>query len=104
MGLRLTRRATLLLFIAALAPACNSKTKEGPPPPPAPVAPSTFTLTPVSTGQLRLDWTDVALEAWYQIEGSADGVTYTPLTIVPADVVSYSDMGLQPSTPYYYRL
>src|SRR6476469_4906673 len=103
MGLRPSRHLALLLFIAVLAPACKGKTKEGPPPP-VPLAPGSFTVTPISTVQLRLDWTDVSYETYYQIERSLDGVTYTKLTTVSPDVVSYSDLGLQPSTPYYYRL
>jgi len=101
-GLRTVGHGACLLLLAALAPACSKNSPD--PPPPAPATPATFTVTPISTAQLRLNWSDVALESYYLIERSLDGVTYSQLTLVPPDILTYSDIGLLPSTPYFYRL
>jgi hypothetical protein len=78
-----------------------------PPPLPIPLPPIGLSAQPVagSNSQIDLTWSDVASEAGYRIERSTNGSTgWTVVGTTPADVVSYRDSGLAPSTTYYYRV
>ncbi|MEI9921933.1 MAG: fibronectin type III domain-containing protein [Bacteroidota bacterium] len=71
--------------------------------PPTPTSPS---ATAASSTQLNLSWTDASsTETGFAIERSTtSGSGYTLLTTTAANATSYSDTGLSPSTPYYYRM
>ena len=70
-----------------------------------PAAPSDLTATAVSSSAIDLTWVDNAdNETSFNIERSTDGSTFSPLTSVGADVVSYSDTGLNAGTTYWYRV
>jgi predicted phage tail protein len=43
-------------------------------------------------------------EDGFQIERSPDGVTFSPLTSIAANVTTYSDPGLNAGTTYHYRV
>jgi len=74
-------------------------------PPPTPAAPSALTATAVSSTQIDLAWTDNATdESGFKVERSTDGVNFTKIASVGANVVNGADTGLNPSTPYYYRV
>ncbi|MFC7000019.1 fibronectin type III domain-containing protein [Rufibacter roseus] len=69
------------------------------------LAPSNLTATAVSTTQIDLAWADNSNnETGFEIERSADGVAFTLLTSVAADVTTYSNTGLTSSTQYHYRV
>lgn len=55
------------------------------------------------SGQIDLNWTNVANNTGYRIEKSADLETWALLDTVLTDVVTYSDTGLAFGT-YYYRV
>ncbi len=76
-------------------------------PPQPPAAPSNLGANAVSTSQINLTWTDNANnETGFEIQRSTTGSggTYSPLTTVGANVVSYSNTGLSASTQYCYRV
>jgi fibronectin type III domain protein len=82
-----------------------------PPPPPAPPAPPTaptaLTAAAVSPSQISLSWTDNATsEDGFRIERCAGvGCTgFAEIATVGANVVSYQNTGLTPSTSYSYRV
>ncbi len=65
-----------------------------------PVAPTNLTATAVSSSQIDLTWTDNAdNEKGFKIERNS-----LQIDIVGANVTSYSDTGLDPSTTYTYRV
>lgn len=59
------------------------------------------TVTPPSSATLT--WTDVAAELGYKLYRSYDGVTYSLLTTVGPDVLSYVDT-FAPTTTLYYKI
>lgn len=70
-----------------------------------PAAPSGLSATAVSSSAINLAWTDNANnETTFNIERSLDGANFSPLTSVGANVVIYSDNGLNPNTTYWYRI
>lgn len=69
-----------------------------------PAAPSDLAATVLSTSRINLTWTDNAAgEASFKIKRKvlATGV-YSDLAIVSAGITSYSDVGLNSNTVYYY--
>ena len=100
-GFRL--RAFLFLALALAVPACGpGSTKTVTPPPEAPF---NFTLTPISTSQIRLDWSNPASNATFNaILRSTDGTTFNQIALLSSTSETYSDFGLQPSTFYWYRV
>jgi hypothetical protein len=79
-GLRLARRLAFLLVVSAVVPACEIGPKLLLPP----ADPTNLTLTPISSAQIKLDWTDAATnESSYFIERSLDGITWIQLAILP---------------------
>jgi trimeric autotransporter adhesin len=73
--------------------------------PPVPLAPSSLSFSSIGTSYMNLNWTDNATnEIGYAIYRSLDGVTYTYVTTLPANSVSYSALGLSPSTLYYWNV
>jgi hypothetical protein len=72
---------------------------------PAPAAPSSLVAATVSTAQINLTWTDKSVdETGFQIERSTDGIHFTQITTVGADVTTYADSGLSQNTTYIYRV
>lgn len=70
-----------------------------------PSAPTTLAATASSTSQINLTWADVSTnEDGFRVERSTDGATFSALTNVGVNVVSFSDTGLAASTKYYYRV
>ena len=43
-------------------------------------------------------------ESGYKIERSTDGVNYSQITTVSANIVTYSNSGLTSGTTYHYRV
>ncbi len=71
----------------------------------APNAPSALTAAPVSAISINLAWNDNGgSETGFYVERSPDGITFAQIAILGAGVVAYADMGLAPSTLYYYRV
>ena len=72
----------------------------------APAAPSGLSATAVSSSQINLSWTDNANnETQFKIERKTGaGGTWSQIATVGANVTSYPNTGLSPSTTYYYRV
>jgi hypothetical protein len=78
-----------------------------PVPPPPPAAPTGLTATAMSSNQIDLQWTDASdNETGFRIERctGAGCTNFALLVGVSANVASYSDKGLSPSTRYRYRV
>jgi titin len=59
----------------------------------------------VSSSQINLTWTDNASnEDGFEIERSLDGTNFTAIATNAANLTTYSDTGLSPSTTFYYRV
>ncbi len=72
---------------------------------PAPAAPTSLTATAASSSQIDLAWTDNSdNEGGFTIEGSDDGITFSHLATVGANVTSYSETVLTEGTTRYYRV
>lgn len=70
-----------------------------------PNAPSNLTASAVSSSQINLAWSDNSSnEDNFRIERSTDGSTWSSLTTLSANVISYSNTGLAPNARYYYRV
>jgi len=70
-----------------------------------PAAPSGLSAAAVSSSAIDLAWTDNANdETSFIIERSGDDTNFSSLASVGANVVGYSDTGLNPDTPYWYRV
>ena len=70
-------------------------------------APAATVVSVASTSHTSVDlvWTDVADEAGYRIERSADGETgWTAIGTTGQDVTTYTDTGLDPGTTSFYRV
>lgn len=72
---------------------------------PVPDAPSGLAGAAVSTSQIDLSWTDNAAgEDGFKVERSTNGTTFTRIATVGPNINAYTNIGLQPSTTYYYRV
>ncbi len=72
---------------------------------PPPAAPSDLTATAVSSSRINLAWTDNSSnEAGFKLERSTDGVSFTQVAILTANVTSYANTLLPASTTYTYRV
>ncbi|HUR57743.1 MAG TPA: S8 family serine peptidase, partial [Opitutaceae bacterium] len=74
---------------------------------PAPTVPAPSGLTAVasSSSTISLSWVDnSSTETGFQIERSADNVTFTADSTVGANATSASSTGLSPSATYYFRV
>jgi acid phosphatase type 7 len=75
------------------------------PPPTLPTAPNGLTATAVSRSQIKLAWTDRAgNESGFGIERSSDGLTFSQIATVGANVVVYLNTGLTANKTYKYRV
>jgi X-Pro dipeptidyl-peptidase len=71
----------------------------------APPAPSGLTAGAVSVNHVALAWVDEAsTESGFKIDRSLDGVTYTRLASVGADVTAYADTTALGAATRYYRV
>ena len=71
----------------------------------APPAPPTNLIVNSAGVDVELNWGDNAAdESNFLIERSTDGVTFAPLTTVPANVTTFKDFGLLPGVKYRYRI
>ena len=68
--------------------------------------PGNLAATPVSSSWINLTWTDnSAMESGYGIERKLGlGGTYAEIATVGSNVTTFSDMDLEASTTYYYRV
>jgi titin len=74
-------------------------------PPTAPSAPTGLLASATSTSAINLAWTDTASnESGFRVERSTDGVNFTPIGTVGANVTTYLDNGLSSGTQYWYRM
>jgi len=73
---------------------------------PPPAAPGGLTATVFSSAHIELAWTDNSNnETGFKIEiKSEDSGVFTQIATVGANVTSYSSVGLQASTEYFYRV
>ncbi|MGD8820906.1 MAG: Calx-beta domain-containing protein, partial [Anaerolineae bacterium] len=70
-----------------------------------PAAPSDLVATAAGSDQIDLTWTDNATnESGFGIERSPDAADWSEIASLAADVTSYQDTGLAPSTTHYYRV
>jgi ELWxxDGT repeat protein len=108
----LTSGADALYFLADLSTANNDRSKLfrdfSPPTGLAiPDAPSDFTATAFSAGQVTLSWHDNSRnEEGFRIEQSTSSTFETidkTITVLP-NITHYVDLSVAPSTTYYYRL
>ncbi|MDX1904670.1 MAG: fibronectin type III domain-containing protein [Thermonemataceae bacterium] len=68
-------------------------------------APTSLVASASSTSSIDLSWSDNAdNEANYTIERSLDGINFTEVGQVAADIFNYTDMGLSSGTLYFYRV
>ena len=67
-------------------------------------APTALTPTVVSYSAIDLAWVDEPTAQVYIIESSTDNVTFTYRGTVLQGVQAFSDITLDPSTPYYYHV
>ena len=73
--------------------------------PSAPSAPANLRTTGLTVSQIDLAWTDTASdESGFQLQRSADNVTFTTIATRGSNVTSYSDSGLNRNRRYYYRV
>jgi hypothetical protein len=71
----------------------------------APSAPTNLIATAISRVQINLSWTDTANnETGYTVQRSTNGTSFTQIATLGANVTTFSDTGLSPSTFYYYRV
>jgi hypothetical protein len=70
----------------------------------APKAPGGLSAKVASSSQINLAWTNVSGETGFLIQRSLDGVHWTQAGTTGANVTSYQDTGLNPSTLYYYEV
>jgi hypothetical protein len=70
-----------------------------------PMAPSGLATTPMSHDAIDLAWVDNASnESAFEVQRSADGLSWSTIATVSANVTSFGDNGLQPDTGYHYRV
>jgi hypothetical protein len=73
--------------------------------PGAPNPPSSLSAIAISNVQINLSWIDNSNdENGFRIERSNDGVNFTQIATVGANVTTYNNIGLQPNTTYWYRV
>ena len=70
-----------------------------------PAAPSSLTATAVSTSRVNLTWSDNSINEYaFRLERSTDGVNFSLVSNISANVTSYSNMNLPAATTYTYRI
>ena len=78
------------------------RTMDAPPVPPqtAPI----FYADRQSSTTIEVKWIDIELETEYRLEKINEQREWVQIAVVPANTTTYLDTGLQPSTPYSYRI
>jgi hypothetical protein len=75
------------------------------PAPVAPAAPSNLAAAAASSAQVNVTWADNSTnETGFKVERSTDGVNFTQVAAVGANVTTYAAAGLSPSTAYTFRV
>ena len=69
-----------------------------------PLPPPKLSATAVSSSQIDLTWSNVYGETGFEIERSLDGLNWTTVASTAANVTTFQDSGLSPTTKYYYRV
>lgn len=70
-----------------------------------PADPTNLVATAASCSQINLSWSDNSTdETQFNIERGTDGVNFSQIATVGANVTTYSNTGLTASTTYYYRV
>jgi len=76
-----------------------------PPPPPPPATPSNLTASTQGKRAINLNWTDNSNnETGFKIERGTDGVNFSQITTVGANVTTYKNSGLTSGVTYFYRV
>jgi hypothetical protein len=71
----------------------------------APSAPTNLRTTARTVSRIDLAWTDMASdESGFELQRSADNVTFTTIATRGSNMTSYSDAGLRRNRRYYYRV
>lgn len=73
-------------------------------PPAAPTAATNLTFSTLGTTKMTLNWTDSPDELAYEIQNSTDNITFTTVTSLAANTVTYNATGLTPNTLYYWKV
>jgi hypothetical protein len=74
-------------------------------PPSPPADPSGLVATAITSSRIDLAWTDNSTnETGFKIERSLDGVNFNQVATVGANVTTWPDTGLPPSTTHHYRV
>ena len=98
----------IFLFICLVLATAGCNTTSGPPPDTiAPTAPGTLTVTAFSTTQINLTWTastDNVGVTGYKVERCSGAGCSNFAQIAAVTTITFSDMGLTPSTSYSYRV
>ena len=72
---------------------------------PVPAAPTALTATAASGPRVDLAWADASSnESGFKIERSTDGVTFTQIGTVTAEVIAYADTTVVAGVTYHYRV
>jgi titin len=70
-----------------------------------PASPTGLTLTVLGPDSIRVNWVDNAVdEQYHRIERSTDGLIFTQVALVVANVTTWTNYSLSPSTTYFYRV
>jgi hypothetical protein len=70
-----------------------------------PAPPTNLTVQAASSTSVKLNWSDNSTrESGYKVERSADGKTFSQITVTGANVASYTNTGLASGKKYYYRV
>ena len=76
-----------------------------PTPVPGPAAPTNLVATAVSSNRINLTWKDNASnETGFKMERSPDGVNFSEVATLEANVTSYANTNLAADTTYSYRV
>jgi hypothetical protein len=70
----------------------------------APAAVTGLAVTGVTSSSVALKWDDATGEGGYVVERSIDGVRWTQVAILHADVTTYTNTGLASQTTYLFRV
>ena len=111
LSLNITGVQTLTLIVKAVTPGnidfchvdwANARLLSTPQ---APAAPTNVTAAGLTTTSIQVGWTSAAgTVAGYRVERSLDGNTWSTLTTVGAQTLSYVDTSVSGSTTYRYRI
>lgn len=68
-------------------------------------APTNLSLSVVGNTQIDLSWADNSnIEDNYEVEISTDGINFNQIVVLGPNTTTYSSIGLNPSTMYFYRV